>query len=78
VGGGVFYVSERPGDLNDSYRLPGYVRLDAMLGYRTRYFDAALNVQNITDTTHYVSGGSRDGIMPGTPFAVLGTLSVRY
>jgi iron complex outermembrane receptor protein len=78
LGAGLFYVDERPGDLLDTYRLPSYVRLDALIGYRTRHFEAALNFQNLADTTHYVSGGGRDSIFPGPPFSVLGTVGVRY
>ncbi|MGH7348836.1 MAG: PepSY-associated TM helix domain-containing protein, partial [Candidatus Rokuibacteriota bacterium] len=77
-GGGVFYVGERPGDLLDSYRLPEYVRFDALLGYRFRQFQAALNFQNLTNTTHYVSGGSRTSIFPGPPFSVVGSIAVAY
>lgn len=78
LGGGVFYVGERPGDLLDSYRLPEYVRFDAMVGYRFRQIQAALNFQNIADTTYYVSGGTRTGIFPGAPFSVLGSIAIAF
>jgi iron complex outermembrane receptor protein len=78
LGGGVFYVGERPGDLIDSYRLPEYVRFDALLGYRFRQFQASLNFQNLTNTTHYVSGGTRTSIFPGAPFSVLGSIAIAY
>ena len=77
-GGGVFYVGERPGDLLDSYRLPAYLRLDAAISYQYRPFYTQLNFQNITDTTYYVSGGSRSSIFPGAPFNMIGTLAVRF
>ncbi|HXG02520.1 MAG TPA: TonB-dependent siderophore receptor [Candidatus Binatia bacterium] len=78
LGLGLFYVGERPGDLLDSYRLPGYVRLDALVGYEAGPLRAALNIQNVTDTTHYVSGGSRSSVFPGPPLSVLATVAVRY
>ncbi len=78
LGGGVSYVGERPGDLLDSYRLPEYVRFDALIGYRFRQFQAALNFQNLTNTTHYVSGGSRTAIFPGPPFSVVGATVNNY
>lgn len=78
LGGGVFYVGERPGDLLDSYRLPEYVRFDALIGYRFRQFQAALNFQNLTNTTHYVSGGSRTSIFPGPPFSVVGSIAIAF
>jgi outer membrane receptor protein involved in Fe transport len=49
-----------------------------LVGYRFRQFQATLNFQNLTNTTHYVSGGSRTSIFPGPPFSVVGSIAIAY
>lgn len=82
AGLGVFGETERPGDLGNTFSLPGYVRLDAMAQYRFRVrksqVTVQLNVDNALDTEWYagVYRNSRDFIMPGTPRRFQG--SVRF
>ena len=78
LGLGLFHVGERPGDILNSYQLPDYLRVDALIAYRFKQFQASLNFNNVTDTVHYVSGGSRTSIFPGEPFNVVGSLGVRF
>jgi iron complex outermembrane receptor protein len=75
AGLGVFTEGERPGDLGNTFILPGYARVDAMAQYTFRVrgsrVAAQLNVDNVFDTEWYagVYKNSRDFIMPGTPRA---------
>jgi iron complex outermembrane receptor protein len=83
-GAGLFAEAERPGDLGNTFVLPGYGRVDAMAQYRFRLgtsrFTAQLNGSNLFDTTWYagVYNNSRDFILPGAPRHVTGSLRVEF
>jgi iron complex outermembrane receptor protein len=83
-GGGIFAEGERPGDLGNTFALPGYARVDLMGQYRflidkTRW-TAQLNVNNVFDTQYYagVWKNSRDFILPGAPRAAYLTLRANF
>ncbi|GAA6619144.1 TonB-dependent siderophore receptor [Scytonema sp. NUACC26] len=65
---GVFYVSDREGDLANTFILPSYVRTDAALYYRRNNLRVQLNFQNLFDTNYYVSAFNRNRVFPGAPF----------
>ncbi len=75
-------VGSRQGDNQNTFQLPGYGRLDAMVAYTQRVgqskLTAQLNINNLLDTKYFANsgGGSRAAIMPGSPRSVLG--SVKY
>ncbi|NJM98910.1 MAG: TonB-dependent siderophore receptor [Phormidesmis sp. RL_2_1] len=71
---GLFYVSSRPGDLENSFDLPSYLRTDAAVYYSRESFRAQLNFKNLLDTRYFESAGGRDRIFPGSPFEVLATV----
>lgn len=78
---GVIAVGKRKGDRVNSFQLPGYGRVDAMLSYAPRLGPSRmrlqLNIYNLLDKKYYAnSGGSRWNIMPGAPRSILG--SVRF
>ncbi|XQQ06910.1 MAG: TonB-dependent siderophore receptor [Leptolyngbya sp. IPPAS B-1204] len=75
---GAFIVGEREGDLGNTFQLPGYIRTDAALFYRRENWDIALNIKNLFDVEYYESASFRDGVYPGAPFTILGTVSVRF
>jgi len=78
-GAGLFFVGEREGDQENSFRLPSYVRTDAALYYRRNNWRAALNFQNIFDVDYIQSSaGFRASVYPGEPFTVIGTVSVEF
>ncbi|MDD5036086.1 MAG: TonB-dependent receptor [Methylococcaceae bacterium] len=87
-GGGPYLVGSRAGDTPNSYMLPGFVRLDAFLGYRLKVGKtpllAQVNIRNLLDKRYYDSsdqGANADprvSIYPGEPLTVIGSLKVEY
>jgi len=57
------------------YRLPGYLLLDAALGYRGGHWDIALNARNLLDHDYY-SGGLARAVALGDPRML--SLRLRY
>ena len=81
VGGGVFCQGARLGDQANTFVLPGYARVDAMVSYdlnlRAARMLLQLNVDNVLDHRYYTGSHQfvRDWIQPGRPRTV--TLAVR-
>ncbi|HJU04235.1 MAG TPA: TonB-dependent siderophore receptor [Nitrospiraceae bacterium] len=86
AGAGIFAVSERAGDLANTFELPGYVRTDAALYYRkpemfTRTnLIAQLNIQNLLDQEYFYSGGGgrASAAFFGAPLTVLGSIKLEF
>ncbi|MBE9171148.1 TonB-dependent siderophore receptor [Pleurocapsales cyanobacterium LEGE 06147] len=78
-GGGVFFVGDRQGDIDNTFTLPSYVRTDAVVFYRRNNWQASVNFQNLFDIDYIRSSeGFREGIRPGDPFTVIGSISVNF
>ncbi|MTF38697.1 TonB-dependent siderophore receptor [Cyanobacterium aponinum] len=77
-GAGVFFVGNRTGDLNNTFEIPSYARVDAGIFYTRDNFQAALNIKNLFDTRYFEGADSRRAILPGAPLTVLGTISVKF
>ncbi|HEY9751288.1 MAG TPA: TonB-dependent receptor, partial [Allocoleopsis sp.] len=78
-GAGLFFVGERTGDLDDTFRLPSYVRTDAVVFYRRDNWRAAINIKNLFDINYIESSeGFREYVNPGDPFTIIGSLSVSF
>lgn len=76
---GLFYVDERPGDFDNTYELPSYLRTDAAIFYRRNNWEAAINIKNLFDVEYFESVNyGRLTIQPGVPFAVIGSFSVEF
>lgn len=81
IGSGVFLIGKREGDNANSFELPGYVRWDALVGYRWRTskteLSLQLNVNNILDKTYYdASPAGATNIYPGIPRTFLGSIKI--
>lgn len=81
AGAGLYARSQRQGDKANSWQLPGYARVDAMLRWRTvlsgHKVAAQLNVENLFDRVYFDRGGSGGGgAKYGSPRTVSATLSV--
>jgi iron complex outermembrane receptor protein len=80
-GGGVYYVGEREANLPNTYTLPGYVRTDASLSYRSGPWRTQLNVANLFNR-RYVTGGAASvfnyTLAPGQPLAAQLTVAYRF
>lgn len=75
-GWGLVYVGDRQAELPNSFKLPSYVRTDAAVFYRRNNFTAAVNIKNLFDVKYLSVGG--DGLLPGAPLTVLGTVSLQF
>jgi iron complex outermembrane receptor protein len=60
MGGGVRYSSDRPGDFNDSFRVPAYTLVNAVLGYDFSKVKLRLNIDNVFDE-YYISAPLNQG-----------------
>ncbi|MEB3212322.1 MAG: TonB-dependent receptor, partial [Leptolyngbyaceae bacterium] len=75
---GLFYVGERPGDLDNTFTLPDYFRTDAAIYYERDQFQAQINFKNLFDINYFESANNRNRIFPGAPFEVLATLGLEF
>lgn len=90
VGAGLFAAGIRQGDEQNSFQLPGYVRVDAAAAYHWQVGDlkltTRLNLINLFDQRYFESSNTTDplmqiprlGIIPGPPLTVLGSIQVTY
>ncbi|MEH2067029.1 MAG: TonB-dependent receptor [Nostoc sp.] len=76
--GGLFFVGDRQGDLPNTFTLPSYVRTDAAIFYRRDNWQVGLNFKNLFDVYYFESANSENGVFPGAPFTVLGTVSWQF
>jgi len=75
---GLFYASDRPGNLSNDYEIPSYLRTDARVGYTRNNWQLALNFLNLFDVDYIQNGSFGRTANPGTPFTILGTISVEF
>lgn len=85
-GAGVFLRGQRQGDTKNTFQLPGYGRVDALLAYRFKALDgkaatAQINVQNLLDKTYFDHGGSNGSRLNsyyGEPLTIMGSLRLEF
>ncbi|WP_144873884.1 TonB-dependent receptor domain-containing protein, partial [Hyella patelloides] len=77
---GFLALSDRPGDLDNTFDLPGYFRTDAALFYKRDNWRTQLNIENLFDIEYFASTNfdSRSSVNPGAPFTILGTIAVEF
>ncbi|WP_409564231.1 TonB-dependent siderophore receptor [Methylobacterium sp. J-068] len=77
-GGGVVLVGRRTGDLNNSYTVAGYARVDATVFYdideRYRF---AVNMRNLTNARYIEQPYNQFNNAPGAPLTVLASITAR-
>lgn len=84
AGAGVFFQGQREGDQLNSFQLPGYGRVDAMVSYGFRVGSGKgsiqFNLKNVFDKLYFSGShpGARDWIQPGTPRTASLTLRLDY
>jgi iron complex outermembrane receptor protein len=82
AGGGVFAQGQREGDQGNTFELPGYARVDAMVSYGFRAGSGRgtvqFNLKNAFDTVYYSGSHQllRDWIQPGAPRTASVTLRI--
>lgn len=88
VGFGAYVSGSRHGDIQNTFTLPGYVRLDGFAAYRwmigpTRAI-AQVTVRNLLNHEYYENAdlnsnvAPRMGVYPGVPMTVFGSLRLEY
>jgi iron complex outermembrane receptor protein len=84
TGAGIFAQGQRQGDIGNTFELPGYARVDAMVAYRFAFgrSKAAIqfNLDNVFDKKYYASSHQfvSDWIKLGTPRTAKLTLRADY
>lgn len=77
VGFGAFGRSKIFTSANNLVTLPGFVRLDASLSWRSeRHYEIAFNLRNIANRRYYETSNGDNGILAGSP--VNSSVSLRY
>ncbi|WP_052365531.1 TonB-dependent siderophore receptor [Halotalea alkalilenta] len=72
LGGGITTVGSRKGDLDNSYQVDGYQRLDATLGYPlSEHVELSLTAKNLTDEEYIATPVSRTENHPGAPRSLI-------
>ena len=78
-GAGVVAVGERQGDINNTYDVSGYARIDASLFYDIdENVRVSLNGRNLADRKYIETVASTDGNYAGEPASVVATLSAKF
>ncbi|MDT4329083.1 TonB-dependent siderophore receptor [Methylomonas sp. MED-D] len=83
VGAGVVARSQRQGDPENDFQLPGYAIFNLMAGYELKIgktkLSAQFNVENLLDKYYFSeSGGFRGASIYGTPRSYIGTLRLDF
>jgi iron complex outermembrane receptor protein len=75
---GLFYLSDRPGTLDDSFTLPSYFRTDAAVFYERNNWRAQINVENLFDIDYFTSSDEFQFANPGAPLTVTAKVGVVF
>lgn len=88
LGIGAFAAGQRQGNNENTFQLPGYVRMDALVGYKWKvgksWLTTQLNIRNLLDKTYYESTDPNNnadpdlGIYPGAPLSFFGSVRVDF
>lgn len=79
LGAGVTAVGERTGDLENSFFVDSYYRLDASVSYRiNENLDFSLLGRNLTDQKYIESTASRTENHPGAPLSVMAAIKASF
>ncbi|MEH2119404.1 MAG: TonB-dependent siderophore receptor [Nostoc sp.] len=77
-GVGFFFVSDRQGDLENTFKLPSYFTTDAAIFYKRGQLRTQLNFKNLFDVDYFDTALSNLRVFPGEPFTVQGTISWEF
>jgi iron complex outermembrane receptor protein len=85
--GGVL-AGQREGDVENSFQLPGYIRMDAFAAYRLKVgptrVTTQFNIRNLLDKRYYestdpdINVSPRLGVYPGAPLTAVGSVRVEF
>ncbi|KYC37485.1 TonB-dependent receptor [Scytonema hofmannii PCC 7110] len=75
---GLIYVGDRKGDNANNFDVPSYVRVDLAAAYRIDNLTFRLGIENLFDKRYIESSSDAAQVYQGSPFAVTGSVSVRF
>lgn len=75
---GFLYLSDRAGNLDNTFTLPSFFRTDAALFYRRDNWRAQLNVENLFNTNYFLSSDEFLGVIPGAPLGISAKVAVEF
>lgn len=75
---GVYYLSERQGDANNTFQVPGYTRVDAAVSYKVKNWTARLNVYNLADRDILLNPTRAPFFKPAAPRHFLASVEWRF
>lgn len=86
AGAGVYLVGERAGNVDNSFNIPGYARVDSMLKYRHKVGPSNVtlqfNIENLLNKEYMASSNGYGNFihqtMPGAPRTYLGSVKVEF
>lgn len=88
LGIGGVATGQREGDYENTFQMPGYVRMDLFAAYRLPIHQAKvtaqINIRNVLDKRYFESTdpdanvAPRNGIYPGAPLTAIGSIRVEY
>jgi iron complex outermembrane recepter protein len=81
VGGGIYATGSREASLPNTYRLPGYARVDALAYYDAEKWRAQLNLINLLDKRYYTGGEAgvfNSTLAPSQPINAQLTLTYKF
>ncbi|MBE9168872.1 TonB-dependent siderophore receptor [Pleurocapsales cyanobacterium LEGE 06147] len=78
LGAGVVYVGEREGDIDNSFEVPSYTRVDLGAAYQINNVTFGLAIENLFDIRYVASSSDRANIAQGSPFAITGSVKVEF
>ncbi len=82
-GAGVFLLGQREGDNGNTFQLPGYGRVNALVKYQLPVASSKLslqfNVENLPDHRYYVATlADRFNVIPGASRTFIGLVRIEY
>jgi iron complex outermembrane receptor protein len=78
-GGGFAFTSDLPGNLQNTFVLPGYTTADAMASFKHKQLTFQINIYNLFDTKYFHrTAFANQGVIPGEPLRAVGSIAVRF
>jgi len=78
-GAGFTYTDDLPGDLGNTFVVPGYTVSDAMAFFKYKRFTLQVNVYNLFDNEYFHRAAfGTQGIIPGEPLRAVASLGFRF
>ncbi len=84
IGAGVYFQGQKEGDIGNTFELPGYGRVDALVKYKLPVAKAKttlqFNVENLLDRQYYAASipFNNHAINPGAPRTFMGSVKVEF